>query len=135
MLLEVPIYCDSSGFESLILPHHSRYTCDCHVEEIDGNDRDAFQRALPAETKVESGTFHRKATGNQNRYKRNDFQRDKRNGREALWGLEGQLTERASSGSAGHLQEKTCLLIQGRACLLIQGKAWFVIQGNDCLLP
>ena len=37
-LLIVPLFRGSSRFESLILSHHSRFTCECNKEEIDDDD-------------------------------------------------------------------------------------------------
>ena len=36
----MPLVRGSSGFESLILSHHSRFTCECNQEEIDEDDDD-----------------------------------------------------------------------------------------------
>ena len=39
-LLIVPLCRGSSRFESLILSHHSRFTCECTKEEINDDDDD-----------------------------------------------------------------------------------------------
>ena len=36
--LIVPLFRGSSRFESLILSHHSRFTCECNKEEINDDD-------------------------------------------------------------------------------------------------
>ena len=41
--LIVPLFRGSSRFESLILSHHSRFTCECNREEIDDDDDDDFE--------------------------------------------------------------------------------------------
>ena len=41
-LLIVPLFRGSSRFESLILSHHSRFTCECNKEEINDGDDDNF---------------------------------------------------------------------------------------------
>ena len=39
-LLIVPLFRGSSRFESLILSHYSRFTCECNKEEINDDDND-----------------------------------------------------------------------------------------------
>ena len=40
-LLIVPLFRGRSEFESLILSHHSRLTCECNQEEINDHDDEA----------------------------------------------------------------------------------------------
>ena len=43
-LLIVPLFRGSSRFESLILSHHSRFTCECNKEDINDDDDDDVNR-------------------------------------------------------------------------------------------
>jgi len=39
----VPLFCGSSTFESLILSHHSRFTCECNKEDINDDNDDCVK--------------------------------------------------------------------------------------------